>query len=190
MRVNVGPIRRQHGESVPVRERVDSPEGFMDEVEFAPGASIAVEGHVTNTGQGYLADGTIQTELQLECGRCLKPVRWPLSVRFFERFHSEDEGRPQPLSAFESAEDEEEEADEVHYFSGDEIDLAPVVREQILVAVPMKVVCTDDCKGICPKCGANLSEDPCDCPDETLDIRLAPLAEWLKAQEKRDGGAS
>lgn len=188
MRVNVGPIRRQHGASVPIQERIDSPERFLDEVEFAPGASLVVEGQVTNTGESYLAEGLIRTELQLECGRCLKPFRWPVHVRFCERFHSEDEGKPKSLSAFESAEDDEDEADEIHYFSGDVLDLSPAIREQILIAMPMKPICTEECKGICPTCGADLSEGPCGCADQSLDIRLAPLAEWLKAKEDQEGG--
>ena len=189
MRVNVGPIRRQRGASLPIQERVDSPERFLDEVEFAPGAMIDVRGQVTNTGKGFLAEGTIRTELQFQCARCLKPVRWPLAVSFCERFRAEDDGH-KPVSPFAAAEDDEEEADEVHSFSGDELDLAPAVREQILVAVPMKAVCTDDCRGICPTCGADLSDGPCSCSEPAVDIRLAPLAEWLRAQEEHNGGAS
>jgi uncharacterized protein len=60
-----------------------------------------------------------------------------------------------------------------------EIDLSFGVRESLLLALPMKVLCSEDCKGLCPHCGANLNEESCDCVAETIDPRWAELRKLL-----------
>lgn len=188
MLVNVGPIRRQRGGSVPIEVRVDQPDQVVDEVEFPQGVPLTVEGTVTNTGKGYLVEGQLRAEVALECSRCLKPMRWPLEASLCERFYSEDEGGI-PLQAADDSEEQEDDVDEVHRFHGDQIDLTEVVREQVLVSIPMKPVCAEDCKGICSTCGADLAQGPCNCNNESVDIRLAPLADWLKKEQERNGGS-
>lgn len=186
MQVNVGPIRRQQGASVPIQVYTESPERSIDEVEFLPGAPFVVQGNVTNTGKGFLAEGTVRSEVQLECSRCLKPLRMPLVVTFCERFYPEGEGVV-GSNPFEETDETDDEADEVHHFRGDVLDLTDAIREQVLVSIPMKPVCEEDCKGMCATCGADLADGPCGCSDDPVDIRLAPLAEWLKAAQERNG---
>src|SRR6266851_4591997 len=75
---------------------------------------------------------------------------------------------------------------EIGFFEGEGLFLADVLREQVLLALPMKVICRGDCRGLCPNCGANLNHEECRCETHATDPRLAPLArlkqDWLKKQ--------
>jgi len=64
---------------------------------------------------------------------------------------------------------------EMSYYHGDFIDLAPMICEQIVLQAPMRVLCTDDCKGLCPHCGINLNSGSCNCHSDVVDDRLAVL---------------
>lgn len=182
MQVNIGPIRRQQGASAPLQFRIEKPDSVVNQLKFAPDVPLRFDGAVSNTGRGYLVEGRIQAELDLTCGRCLKGYRWSLETSLCERFCPAEVGRPLP----ESDDDEEfgdDEVDDVHHFHGEQFDLTDSVREQILVSLPMKRVCRDDCAGLCPTCGSDLAAAPCTCTKETTDIRLAPLAEWFASQQ-------
>ena len=75
---------------------------------------------------------------------------------------------------------------EIAFFSGEGLFLADVLREQVLLALPMKVICQSDCRGLCANCGANLNHEECRCETHATDPRMAPLArlkqDWLKKQ--------
>ena len=62
----------------------------------------------------------------------------------------------------------------------DGIDLAPVVRDVVIAALPIRNLCRPDCKGLCPKCGADLNQADCGCDREVVDPRLAALKDWMK----------
>jgi uncharacterized protein len=75
---------------------------------------------------------------------------------------------------------------EIAFFEGDGLFLTDVLAEQVLLAIPMKIICRSDCKGLCPHCGANLNSDECRCESHPGDPRMAPLArlkqDWFKKQ--------
>jgi len=75
---------------------------------------------------------------------------------------------------------------EIGFFEGEGLFLADVLKEQVLLSLPMKVICQSDCRGLCPSCGANLNHEECRCETHKSDPRLAPLArlkqDWLKKQ--------
>ena len=118
--------------------------------------------------------GTSQTELELLCSRCLEPFRMPVDSSFDLRY----------LPATEMAADEErevQEADlETSYYRDDQIDLNELLREQFYLALPMKPLCREDCKGLCAQCGTNLNTGTCACAAEWEDPRLAPLKGLIK----------
>jgi uncharacterized protein len=82
---------------------------------------------------------------------------------------AEDRAHAERAGSFEL-----EDADEV-IFDGKKIDLDPIVREQVLLALPMSAVCREDCEGLCAQCGQNLNEKQCGCEQKVIDPRLAPL---------------
>ncbi len=73
---------------------------------------------------------------------------------------------------------------EVGFYQEDGLFLADVVAEQIHLSLPMKVVCREECRGLCPGCGANLNRERCRCGPRAVDPRLAPLAEWASKKKQ------
>lgn len=124
---------------------------FTDTVEVPRGtqkysADVEVSGNLINTGGEYLFEGKITAVLSLNCDLCLNTYKTELSCNISEIY----------------AEDSNSEK-EVWDFSDKTIDLKPAVITNILLNMPMRAVCSDDCKGLCPICGHNLNEGDCGC---------------------------
>jgi len=129
----------------------------------------------------YHLSGRIRATLELACSRCLEPFAFPVDAAFDLRYlpqHMNLGGGP----AAGGDDEDDAEAEEVGgddlttaFYRDDQIDLVQLVREQLFLALPMKPLHRDDCKGLCPSCGANLNETTCACRTEWDDPRLAPL---------------
>jgi uncharacterized protein len=113
--------------------------------------------------------GKIETELQVACARCLEPVELPVERSFdlLYRPLGTDAGHKELSVTVAEA--------EIGYYQGEGLLLEDMLREQVLLAVPIKAVCREDCKGLCPHCGRNLNEGACSCEDELEDPRWAAL---------------
>jgi len=101
--------------------------------------------------------GKLSAGLELQCARCLEPVK--------QDVHREFELLYRPLGV-DAGRDEISVTDaeaEIGYYQGDGILLEDVLREQLLLALPLKVTCADDCRGLCPHCGKNLNQEQCSC---------------------------
>ena len=113
--------------------------------------------------------GHLSAGLELQCARCLEPV--PRQVkRDFELLY-------RPLGA-DAGRDELSVTDaeaEIGYYQGQGLVLEDVLREQVLLALPLKVTCKEDCKGLCPQCGKNLNQEQCSCSTAVEDPRWAAL---------------
>lgn len=124
--------------------------------------------------------GHLHTRLELVCSRCLETVAEEVS-RDFDLFY-----RPAKAIAQDEKIHLKEGETEVGFFQGDGLFLADVLAEQVNLAIPMKVICRSDCRGLCPHCGMNLNSEECRCEFHTSDPRLAPLArfkqDWSKKQ--------
>ncbi len=124
--------------------------------------------------------GALHTRLELVCARCLEPVPEEVS-RDFDLYY-----RPMATIAKEEEVHLRLADTEIAFFEGDGLFLADVLAEQVNLAVPMKVICRSDCRGLCPHCGVNLNSEDCRCETHTADPRLAPLArlkqDWFKKQ--------
>jgi uncharacterized protein len=113
--------------------------------------------------------GRLSAKLELQCARCLEPVPQDIA-RDFELLYrplGTDAGRDE-LSVTDA------EA-EIGYYQGDGILLEDVLREQVLLALPLKVTCREECKGLCPHCGKNLNQEQCSCTVPVEDPRWAAL---------------
>ncbi len=124
--------------------------------------------------------GALHTRLELACARCLEIVSEEVS-RDFDLYY-------RPVSSIAREEEVHLRADdtEIGFFQGDGLFLADILAEQVLLALPMKVICRSDCRGLCPHCGSNLNSEECRCETHAADPRLAPLArlkqDWFKKQ--------
>ena len=112
---------------------------------------------------GVRATGTVRTTVRSECRRCLEPLEVPVSADIDAWFRLEEEVTPGE--------------DGVWPFEADaaEVDLTPLIREEVWLAVPGYPVCDESCAGLCPQCGANLRREECTCPEPGPDPRWAAL---------------
>ena len=120
--------------------------------------------------------GTVRTELELPCSRCLEPFRLPVDMAFDQRY------LPQTEASAEQESEVGEDDLETSFYRDEPIDLKELLREQFYLALPMKPLCREECKGLCPQCGTNLNTGTCDCAPAWEDSRLAALRQ-LKTRE-------
>jgi len=116
-------------------------------------------------------DIRVETALDLECGRCLEPFTLPVQSGF--RYTLVPSRDPEAQKEELSGEDVS-----FSYYQDDLIDLDALVYEQIVLQVPMKPLCAEDCRGLCPRCGSNLNAAPCQCRPEAVDSRLEALKKF------------
>ena len=163
---------------------IEEPLGELDPdlVPVAP-----AEGHVklVRTRDGVLVTGELETVLEVNCSRCLEAFDLPVEIEIEEEFKSKVDLR---TGAHLPVTEEDEAAtliDDRHI-----IDLSEVVRQNLLVALPITAVCREECKGLCPTCGQNLNEGPCNCESEAKDPRWSALADLLQQMGPDKGPSS
>jgi uncharacterized protein len=121
--------------------------------------------------QDIRVQGRLSTRLELNCARCLEPVTQDVK-REFDLLY-----RPQGADAGRDEMSVTDAEAEISYYEGEGIQLEDVVREQVLLAAPLKAICRDDCKGLCPYCGTNLNQEQCSCPASPGEPGWAALKE-------------
>jgi len=139
---------------------------------------------VSSTGQVLLLEGAVDTEVELACYRCGGTYRQPVHAEFQEEFVM----RPSQAPGQGPRVEEEEEAPESRLFYEKTLDLNldELLRQSILLALPLKPLCADDCRGLCPQCGHRLNEGPCGCAREETNPQLAILRQvWEQKQHNR-----
>jgi uncharacterized protein len=133
--------------------------------------SVHLTGEVRPHGDVFSISGRCTAEGPLTCSRCLEPVPWDIAEDYSFEYRTPASA---PLEA-ESALDEEEL--DVAFLQGEELDLKELAAEQVLLAMPMRILCAEDCAGLCSRCGANLNQiDDCGCKPE-VDPRWGALAD-------------
>lgn len=180
MQVHIGKIKGKRGASLEFSLRQELPSPWeMEEARLE--GPVDFSGHVTNTGKGYLVEGVLRAEATFACDRCLEPFRTEIRARVQEQFRTQK-------SAVDRREDEEpvedreepDEPEEWNVFQGETLALDEVVRDHLVLALPVKLLCRPDCQGICPRCGRNRNLVDCGCPADDIDPRLASLMDLLK----------
>lgn len=130
---------------------------------------VQVKGNVKLTGNEVSVSGHVETRAQLECDRCLKPVELPVNADFALEYITGADYESSSAAALS------EEEMSVSVFDGESVDVDEIVKEQILLAVPARTLCREDCKGICPECGKDLNAGDCNCAPNEVDPRWAAL---------------
>jgi uncharacterized protein len=138
-------------------------------LEFSQ-AAISGSVNLSKHGHDILVRGRLEGELALTCGRCLEPFTAPVESDFDLLLA--------PAPTGERPEEEELSAQEldVDFYGGETVDLEAIIREQIILMVPLKPLCREDCQGLCPNCGANLNQESCSCQTDKSDSPFAQLA--------------
>ena len=164
--INISEILMHEGESISfsISEDVDINDYKSHINQFL--SPVKVEGTVTNKKGKLELIAKISTKVYLCCDRCLKPVEYNISL---------------DVDEFYTNKNIEEEAE---VFTGSEIDISPVVKRSILFSLPMKVVCSEDCKGLCPVCGKDLNEGTCSCDTSYINPKFESLRSLFKIDEE------
>ena len=171
MRIDVRDIRKARGLSL--KRSLDAevePFDYRGETVSFRGP-VHLDVHIHNAGGNLWADVAARGRVVSACARCLEPVERDLEFSYSEVFRRSDQ---EPL---------EDDLVRETVYEGDEIDLGEGFLEQLLLALPMRELCRSDCKGLCPRCGANLNQGDCGCDRTVVDPRLARLAELLRQGE-------
>src|ERR1041384_3463664 len=148
-----------------------TPEELSREDERAQLRTAAhVAGRASRKRQRVHVHGTIETELEVACDRCLVPLVMPVKTEFDVSYD--------PPDAEEETDSAELQAEDLEttIYTGESLDLDELVREQILLALPTRNLCREACQGLCPTCGVNLNTQTCACEQQEIDPRWAGLA--------------
>jgi len=161
-------------------EKLDKGIGQFDHV-FAPGelsledeqarlpGAVEVRGRITRKDGQVKVSGSVATEVELDCDRCLRALKVPLAADFDVEYV--------PVSSY-AAEPAAELGDDdltVSVFDGEVIDIDDLAREQIILALPSRTLCREDCQGLCPVCGIDKNLKGCECESQPGDPRWAAL---------------
>jgi uncharacterized protein len=165
MKVNVAQVRYSEGESVrfELMEEFSSFDLGTETLSFQ--APVHVQLQVNKTNRAMLVYGNIQTELKATCGRCLETYVYPLNLSFQDEW----------VFRAQATEDLLETA---LLLDKDEVDVKERIFEQIVLALPMKFICSAECQGLCPICGANRNLTSCHCGEDNINPRFAALSKW------------
>lgn len=161
MLINVTKVKstNQTVERVDICEAVDA--AAYDYAELRLTKPLHFVGVIENAAPFLELRGDLTTSLELVCSRCLQSFGMDLQLEIAE--------------VYTNKADSLSEDDEINFFEGDEIDIAPALLKAVFMELPMHPLCRQSCKGICPQCGADLNVSPCTCENDNVDIRLEKL---------------
>jgi uncharacterized protein len=154
------------------REQLSDAVGDLD-VDLEQ-SRITLKAQLRLQGSVVQCDGWLRGELVLPCQRCLEPARVPVELRLHTVFTPSSHGADS--SARDDDEDVDEDLDYAHH-DGETVDLWPILREDLILAIPITVRCQEECRGLCPTCGKNRNLTSCDCKPAPS---LSPFAELNK----------
>jgi uncharacterized protein len=163
-------LGRRPGSMKRLRRPVPAPDGFGLELIGVPqGATVDLDLRLESVMEGVLVSGTATMPVEGECGRCLDPVGETVVVDVQELFAYPD-----------STSDATSTEDEVSRLQGDFLDLEPVLRDAVVLALPANPLCREDCPGLCSECGEHWDELPSDHTHEQVDPRWAALQQVIE----------
>jgi len=148
--------------------------------DFAVQGEVALAFDVHKDRDRYRLVGAVRATLSLACSRCLEPYLVPVDVAFDLRY------LPQTDNTGEDEREVREDDLTTAFYRHEVIDLGELAREQFYLALPMKPLCREDCRGLYPTCGTNLNRDACGCTGQWVDPRLEGLRALLRDREGKD----
>jgi uncharacterized protein len=168
-------LGRRPGSQRQVERTVPAPADLGIEVLRVPeGSPVEIDLRLEAVMEGVLVTGTASAVLDGECARCLEPISEKSEVTFQELFVYDDRD-------YSSEED-----DGVSMLEGDLLDLEPLLRDAVVLALPFRPLCMDDCPGLCVECGARLADDPDHAHDDPIDPRWAGLTALQQEPDEHD----
>lgn len=164
MHIDISKIMKMYGASLDINgsEEVHSLDINGREIKFQKPVSII--GNIINLGEIFLLQCDIHSEINAVCDRCLEDFNYDFNIRIIEKF----------------SENPKNDIDDINIFKGDIIELHNVILNGIILNLPLKYLCSEQCQGLCPNCGHNKNISNCECKAENEDIRLEKLKSLFK----------
>lgn len=159
MYIDVNDISKKKDNSKFINVSIKPNEIFKEDSEVKVVDIIKFEGKTYREDEAIYFDGNISGLLLITCSRCLEDFEYTLDIEMHEK-----------LSLVPNDED-----DSVAFIDSDKINLNELIENNILMSLPIKKLCNEDCKGLCQGCGRNLNKVACDCENKAVDPRLAKL---------------
>jgi uncharacterized protein len=176
--LDIRELGRRPGSQRKVTRTVPAPTGLGIEVLRVPeGSQIEIDLRLEAVMEGVLVTGSATVGLDGECVRCLEPISDEVEVGFQELFVYHDQRSHR--GGDDTPADPED--DETSRLEGDLLDLEPLLRDAVVLALPFQPLCEDDCPGLCTECGARLADDPGHAHEAAIDPR------WGRLQELQQG---
>jgi uncharacterized protein len=180
VKINVAPLLKQ-----PVGSQIDyqlsespiDPRGENAGLTEAGATSIEADIVATHTNPGAYLEGDVRATISEQCSRCLRPIETPVQTHFAEQYYS-------TIDVVSGDAQEEPPRDAKRIGSDFQIDLTPLLREELILATPLAPLCKPDCKGLCLACGRDLNEEPHD-HDAPVDERWSTLAKLKEFRPER-----
>ena len=163
-------LDKLEGSSAKFEHTYDAEELVLDDEHVRLTEPPQVTGRINRSGHEVRLSGTIVARAEVDCDRCLKQVALPVEATFDVTYVPAEDYAETELAAELQAEDMA-----VSVYEDNAIDVDDLVREQVLLALPTRALCVEDCKGLCPACGANRNENPCECETQEIDPRWSGL---------------
>lgn len=162
-------LDKLEGSSAKFEHTYDAEELVLDDEHVRLIEPPQVTGRIDRSGHEVRVKGTIMTRAEVDCDRCLKQVFLPVEAPFDVTYV--------PAEDYIEAEVAELQAEDmaVSVYEDNAIDVDDLVREQVLLALPTRALCVEDCKGLCPVCGANRNDSHCECESQDTDPRWSGL---------------
>ena len=162
-------LGRRPGSQHEVTRTVPAPaELGIDVLHVPEGSPVELDLRLEAVMEGVLVTGSATAGLEGECARCLEPIDDDVDVTFQELFVYDDQSHAPADTALD---------DEASRLEGDLVDLEPLLRDAVVLALPFQPLCEDDCPGLCVECGARLADDPDHAHEAPIDPRWAGLVE-------------
>ncbi|VYT75150.1 DUF177 domain-containing protein [Clostridium tertium] len=141
---------------------------YFDGEKIEAVEALSVVGNITSVGDVLTLRASIKTKLNLNCSRCLEAFIYPIDIEIEERFTNNKELQND---------------EEIIFVDSNVLDVTEIVENVIISTLPIKRLCTDNCRGLCYQCGKNLNQGSCNCITNDVDLRLAKLQELFGNKE-------
>ncbi len=165
MKIDISDLISKKCDKIYVDENVNINSIYRGDEEIRLIKPITVKGHLYRADQSILFSGSFDTVIQTECCRCLEEFSTDISFSFDEIVFGETQ---------------EESNDIIADLDDNLLELEGFMEKLLILKLPMKFLCDNECKGLCSQCGTNLNNSECSCEKEDIDIRLIKLRELLK----------
>lgn len=161
MKLNISDLLKHRKNVLPFEMSLESDIVERDDFKLKLREPLLVKGEAEYDGEVIKVRGRIHALIEAQCSRCLTSLIKSLDIDFDEKFSKSPD-------------------DDVYPIYEDFINLEEMVVDNLILSVPLKFLCSEECKGLCPKCGKNLNFESCNCEKDDIDPRFAALKDLFK----------